>query len=348
MAKQDKGKVSISGRFSPGTTVELHERGSADVYQGAGTGKVTQAKTDKNGVTTFSAPPGNYFAIATEKEWNVVTEQHEDRVRSVDVTVPNPQQGFPADANAPAPVGPEPPAPSFLDNAQIVVGARSSADGNATVDRTMLVDERTGMVSEFATPVGRALPAKEIPNEGVAPGPRIEDNRDEPLASSTLTGEAIPPQEQPPAQSEAKKTQKQASSTEEGVIVPAREQTRQEDFKGKQASDTQTGRAFPVDPNAPQRSGSGTGRSVHTGSSSPIAASHPVEAAKTPTPEQAAKKARKANKSRQARAARKASGTSAPETKRSRADTTAQDQPTEDARGVQHVEVPEDVGTPKK
>jgi hypothetical protein len=151
----------------------------------------------------------------------------------------------------------------------------------------MLVDERTGMVSEFATPVGRALPAKEIPNEGVAPGPRIEDNRDEPLASSTLTGEAIPPQEQPPAQSEAKKTEKQASSTPEGVIVPAREQTRQEDFKGKQASDTQTGRAFPVDPNAPQRSGSGTGRSVHTGSSSPIAASHPVEAAKTPTPAQA-------------------------------------------------------------
>jgi hypothetical protein len=348
VATQAKGKVQISGRFSPGTTVELHERGSADVYAGGTGGKVTQAKTDSNGVTTFSAPPGNYFAVATEKVWNHVLEEHQDRVRAVDVSIRAEQAPGPV-AEPVMPTGPEPPAEHFLDNAEIVVGARSSVDGNATVDRAMLVNKKTGTVSEFATGVvGQPTPAKQRPRDGAAPAPRIEDqSKGTELASSTLTGEAVPPQPQPPKQEDAPKRMAQASDTEEGVQAPAREVLRQEDVKGRQASDTETGTAFPVDPNQLTRSASGTGRMVQTGTSKPIRGTREAQGrsgAKT-TAKKAAEHETKANESRQARAARKASGT-ADETERSRADTSAQAQPATDARGVEHREVPESVGTP--
>lgn len=347
MARQAKGKVEISGRFSPGTTVELHERGSADVYAGGTGGKVATAKTDKNGVTTFTAPPGNYFAVATEKVWNHVLEEHIDQVRAVDVTIRRPQSE-PAPADEPLPVGPEPPAEHFLDNAEIVVGARSSIDGNATVDRAMLVNRKTGTVSEFATGViGQPNKKGDIPEDGQAPAPRLEDHRSEKLASSTLTGEAVPPQPQPPKQEDARKSMKQASSTEEGVQVPAREVVRQEDFKGKQASDTETGTAFPVDPNQPKRSASGTGKMVHTGSNKPVRATREAQGrsgAKS-TAAKAEAHQQKANESPQAKAARKA-GAGADETQRSAADTSAESQASEDARGVEHLEAPESIGSP--
>lgn len=350
MATQDKGEVTIRGRFSPGTTVELHERGSADHYQGGTGGKVATAKTNKNGETTFKAPPGNYFAVATEKEWNHVLEEHHDVVRAVDVSIAPPE---PEGTVTPEvlPSGPEPPAPSFLDNAELVIGARSSVDANsAVVDRTMLVDKRTGMVSEFALPVG-GEPLKKLPPDGQAPGPRIEDRRKDKLASSTLTGEAVPPQPQSPEQKDAKKSLKQASATEEGVQAPAREVVRQEDFTGKQASDTETGTAFPVDPNQLTRSASGTGKMVQTGTNKPVRATREAQgrSGSSTTQKKADEHAQKANKSKQAKAAKKASKKTARKssTQRSKADTSVRSQPAEDARGVEHREVQENIGTPE-
>ena len=350
MATQAKGKVTIRGQFSPGTTVELHERGSADIYAGGSGGKVATAKTNKDGETTFEAPPGNYFAVAKQQVWNHVLEEHREQVRSVDVSIRGPEPAARVEPEV-LPSGPEPPAEHFLDNAEIVVGARSSIDGNATVDRAMLVSKTTGQVSEFATGVvGQPTPKGDIPKDGVAPAPRIEDHEGEPLASSTLTGEAVPPQPQAPKQEDAKDSLKQASSTEEGVVAPAREVLRQEDVVGKpQASDTETGTAFPVDPKQATRSASGTGKMIAQGTSKPVRGTREAQGrsgAKS-TAKKAAKSAKKANKSKQARAAKKASG-GRTETQRSRADTSARSQPAEDVRGVEHREVPETVGTPRK
>jgi hypothetical protein len=334
-----KGEVTIRGRFPAGTSVKLIPAQSADAYVGDGSGSAAAtAKTNRDGETTFSAPPGRYFAVAKVKDWNVVLGEHTDIVRAVDVTIADPEelrQNAPPHLVGGPVVGPEPPAAHFLDNAQIVVGARSSADGNATIDRAMLVDERTGMVSEFASPVvGQETPKGDIPKDGVAPAPRLEDHRDEELASSTLTGEAVPPQPQPPKQEDAPKGMKQASDTEEGVQAPAREVVRQEDHTGApQASDTETGTAFPVDPNQVTRSASGTGRQVQTGSSKPARGTREAQGrsgAKT-TAKKAAGHQRKANESKQAKAARKASGEG------------TRSQPAEDARGVEHREVPENV-----
>jgi hypothetical protein len=246
MAKA-KGKVTIRGRFSPGTTVELHERGSADIYAGGTGGKVTSAKTDKNGETTFEAPYGNYFAVATEKVWNHVLAEHEDRQRVVDVSINEPPREPEPHHVAGPEVGPEPPAPTSLGTlgGRVIEGARGTHDLDPGTP-TRIVDPQTGAVETFASPVvGQATPKKEIPKGGVAQ-PRQEDHRDVPLASSTLTGEAILPIAQPAKQEDSGKHQQQASDTELGTQAPALEAVRQEDYKGPQASDTETGTAVPV------------------------------------------------------------------------------------------------------
>lgn len=230
-----KGKITIHGRFPAGAKVSLIERGSADVYAGAGEA-VTTATTDKDGATTFDAPFGNYFAVATVKDWNVVLGAHEDRLRSVDVTIA-PKADPP---EAPLPIGPEPPA-SMPNPQRLIIGARSSIDGDVTFTNTQLVDEKTGAVSEFASPVGHVEHADA---DGTL-APRQEDHRDVPLASSTLTGEAVAPAEQPSQQEDSGKVP-QASDTETGTQAPVIEAVRQEDAEGPQASDTETGTATPV------------------------------------------------------------------------------------------------------
>jgi hypothetical protein len=360
MAKQAKGKVEIRGRFSPGTTVELHERGSADLYAGGTGGKVASTKTNKDGVTAFEAPPGNYFAVATEKEWNHVLERHEDRQRVVDVTINRPT----VEEDAPLPLGPEPPSPSYSPTAvggQIIEGARGTHDLDPGTP-TRVVDPRTGMVETFASAVvGEQHKAKDLPKHGVTPSPRMEDHQGEPLASSTLTGEAVPPMEQPPKQEDAKKNQKQASDTETGFQAPAREPVRQEDMQGvPQASDTQTGEAHPVgDPSQPRTSltkevpdsfkgpkGSGQPKQEtrpakgRAGSKKAAkkAASSAKKANRTPQAKAAKKKASGGAKTRDARKqARKGGGS----TERSAADATARTAPATDARGVEHRSVPE-------
>lgn len=342
-------EVTIRGRFTPGTTVELHERGSADVYAGGKGNEVTKAKTDKNGETTFKAPPGNYFAVATEKEWNHVLGEHEQRTRVVDVTIAEP-------ATAPEPqhiagpeLGPEPPSPSSLGTVggRIIEGARGTHHLDPSTP-TQIVDRQTGVVETFASPVaGQKTPTGELPKHGV-PHPRQEDHRGDDLASATLTGEAIPPIVQPEQQEDSGKRQQQASDTELGTQVPPLETVRQEDFKGPQASDTETGVAVPIDepaqePPAVPRTDNLEGKPQ---SSAPRKA---TRQAKGRGSKAAAKKAvknqSKANKSRQARAAKKATGS--PETQRSKADTTTRSQPAEDVRGVEHREVPEQVGSPE-
>lgn len=347
MAKQAKGSVTIRGRFSPGTNVALVGRGSADVYQGGGE-VVAKAKTNKDGETKFTAAPGAYFAVATEKTWNHVIEEHEDRVRVVDVTIPT-EAEIEAHNVAGPEIGPEAPAPASLGTlgGRIIEGARGTHDLDPG-EPTRIVDPVTGAVETFASPVaGVKTPAKQQPKIGV-PQPRQEDHRGEPLASSTLTGEAVPPMEQPTAQADVPKGTLQASDTEEGFHAPARESVRQEDAKGPQASDTQTGEAFPVgDPSQPRTSPT---RDVpdtfkgRKGSSQPKQQTRKAKGRAT-SAKKAAKAAKKANTSKQAKAAKKATGSA---TTRSRADSSARSQPSTDARGVRQQEVPETVRTPSK
>jgi hypothetical protein len=346
-------EVTIRGRFSPGTKVKLVPAGASDTYNGAGneSDAADTATTNRDGETTFKAAPGRYFAVATQKEWNHVLGEHRDQIISADVTINEPTvQTEPHLVPGPE-IGPEAPSPSWVGsgNVEIIVGAR----GSNVLDPgepTRMVDNVTGHVSTFASPVvGDKIPASERPKDGV-PQPRQEDNRNVPLSSSTLTGEAIPPIVQPDKQEDSTKRQAQASDTETGMQVPAREVVRQEDFKGRQASDTQTGVAVPVGHSfarpeearpAPDAEG------ARPKSSSPLKETQEAEGrsgAKTSAEKDEAIAA-KANKSRQARAARKAEDDDV-ETVRSPSDATATAIPSEDVRGVEHREVPETIGTP--
>jgi hypothetical protein len=338
MATQDKHEVTIRGRFSPGTKVALVSAGAADVYNGAGneSDAVQTVKTNADGETTFKAPPGRYFAVATEKVWNVVLGEHRNQVRSVDVTINEPRAELEPHLVAGPEIGPEPPAPSFLGsgNVEIISGAR----GTHVLDPgtpTRVVDNVTGMVETFASPVvGEKTPAKELPPQGVNPAPRQEDHRGAELASSTLTGEAVAPISQPRQQSDVPKRTPQASDTELGTEAPAREVVRQEDVSPSTplASNTETGEAVVIEqaPTEPPVSSSSK-----RGSASARKATKPVKGrsgSKT-SAKKAAEHARKANKSRQVRAAKKAAGPT-------------RSAPATDARGVEHREVPEDIGTP--
>lgn len=344
MAKQAKGQVTIHGRFSPGTKVQLVERGSADVYAGQGN-VVATAKTDKNGETTFTAAPGGYFAVATEKAWNHVIGEHEDRTRAVDVTIADPEQAPEPHLLAGPDVGPEAPAPASLGTlgGRIIEGARGTHDLDPGTP-TRVVDPVTGAVETFASPVaGTPTPKKQQPKIGV-PQPRQEDHRDEPLASSTLTGEAVQPMEQPTSQEDVPDSTPQASDTEQGFAAPARESVRQEDASGPQASDTQTGEAHPVgDPSQPRTSPT---KDSTLDSSQPKQQTRKAKgrAGGKGAAKKAAKAAKKANSSKQAKAAKKSTG-SRPAT-RSRADSSARSTPSTDARGVDQREVPETVRTP--
>ena len=348
MATQDKHEVTIKGRFSPGTKVGLVPAGSADTYNGAGADAVQTATTNKDGETTFKAEPGRYFAVATEKTWNHITEEHEDRVRSVDVTIHSPavlEELSPAARAHREAAAPEPPAPSFSPTlgGRIIVGARGTHDLDPG-EPTRIVSETTGHVETFASPVtGEKL---KTPRGGVR-HPRQEDHRGEELASSTLTGEAVLPASQAPKQEDAKKGQKQASDTETGTQAPPREAIRQEDYSGPQASDTQTGEAYPVGEPDTSEAGRRASSSRIDERNKPNLAREEAKgrAGSKKAAKKAAAKKTAANKSKQARAAKKASGTG---TQRSKADQTAASQPAEDARGVEHREVPESIGSPKK
>lgn len=346
MAKQAKGQVTISGRFSPGTKVSLVARGSADVYAGQGD-VVASAKTDRNGETSFTAAPGAYFAVATEKTWNHVIGEHEDRTRAVDVTIGDPERAPEPHHVAGPEIGPEAPAPTSLGTVggRIIEGARGTHDLDPGTP-TRIVDPVTGAVETFASPVtGVATPRKEQPKLGV-PQPRQEDHRDEPLASSTLTGEAVPPMEQPISQADVPDSTPQASDTEQGFAAPARESVRQEDASGPQASDTQTGEAHPVgDPSQPRTSPTKDVPDTfkgRKGSSQPKQQTRKAKGRAT-SAKKADKVAKKANSSKQAKAARKAAGTAVT---RSRADSSARATPATDARGVEQREVPEVVKAP--
>jgi hypothetical protein len=344
-------EVTIRGRFSPGTEVKLVPAGASDTYNGAGneSDAADTAKTNRDGETTFKAEPGRYFAVATQKQWNEILGEHRDQIISADVTI-NPPTVQTEPHLVPGPeIGPEAPSPSWVGsgNVEIIVGAR----GSNVLDPgepTRMVDNVTGHVSVFASPVaGEKMP---VPRDGV-PQPRQEDHRSVPLASSTLTGEAIPPIVQPERQEDSTKRQAQASDTETGMQVPAREVVRQEDFKGRQASDTQTGVAVPVGHTfaRPEEARPGPeAEGARPRSSSPLKETQEAEGrsgAKTSAEKDEAEAA-KANKSRQARAARKAEGDDAPETVRSDSDATATAIPSSDVRGVEHREVPETIGTP--
>lgn len=340
MATQDKSEVTIRGRFSPGTKVSLVPAGAADVYNGAGSESeaVQTVKTSKDGETTFKAPPGRYFAVATEKVWNHVLEEHRDQIRSVDVTINEPRTQQEPHLVAGPEIGPEPPAPSSLGsgNVEIITGAR----GTHVLDPgtpTRVVDNVTGMVETFASPVvGEKTPAKELPAQGVNPAPRQEDHRGAALASSTLTGEAIAPIEAPRQQSDVPKRTPQASDTELGTEAPAREVVRQEDIGATtpQASSTETGEAVIVGPaeGEPEVKSSSKRKSASAQKATKRAKGRSGSKASAKA---AAESVRKANKSRQARAARKASSST-------------RSTPATDARGVEHREVPETIGTPTK
>lgn len=347
-------EVTIRGRFSPGTKVKLVSAGASDTYNGAGneSDAADSATTNRDGETTFKAPPGRYFAVATQKEWNPVLGEHRDQIISADVTINAPVERTEPHLVPGPEIGPEAPAPSWVGsgNVEIIVGAR----GTNVLDPgepTRMVDNVTGHVSTFASAViGDKLPASERPKDGV-PQPRQEDHRNVPLSSSTLTGEAFPPIVQPDKQEDSTKRQHQASDTETGMQVPAREVVRQEDFKGPQASDTQTGTAVPVG-HTFGRPEEALPAPVAEGKrpldSSPLKATQEAEGrsgAKTSAEKDEAIAA-KANKSRQARAARRAEDDSPSETVRSESDATATAVPTEDVRGVEHREAPETIGTP--
>jgi hypothetical protein len=330
----EKGEVTIRGRFAPGTKVELHERGSADVYAGATGGKVASATTNRDGETTFSAPYGNYFAVATVEEWNHVLGRSEERTRAVDVTINRPAEPD----EAPLPIGPEPPAQT--GPMKLVMGARSSVDGDVMASNTQLVDPATGAVSEFASPIGAPLAASDLPKHGV-PHPRQEDHRGTELASSTLTGQAVIPQGLPRPQADVPKKVEQASDTEQGYEVPAAEIIRQEDFRGPQASDTATGEAYPVgleetpitsQDQPPAVAGKRGSSRTNRGTRDPEGRGSKASVKK------AVKGQKKANRSKQNQAAKRSS--SSPR-RRSRADTAATDTPATDVRGVEHVEAPE-------
>lgn len=245
MATQ-KASVRLSGRFSPGTTVELHPRSLGALgYRSGSTDAVAKAKTDKSGDTVFeNVEPGTYWAVGdvdgTERAVQVTAKEQ-----------PSEKQRLSGDeiraklaSTAATGLGDD-------RSRRAVTGARGSKNAGAVTERargrhgTPFALERTGAPTPAAERTIEPHPAA-----------RLEDATGL-QRSDTVTGEATPVdanEVQPGVkQEDVPDTVLQRSSTPLGEATPIPEgevqpQARQEDVKDTvlQRSSTATGSATPI------------------------------------------------------------------------------------------------------